>query len=500
VVAVSTEIEFGTGHKDVADSIRDDHADHLCSDDDRRSLTVTYSSDTPEEVIEEARRAAEDTRGTSDSAAGQAPLTDRERQELDFNETTVPEARAAKAVFLDEGVNDWLSYWSEDLTTTSEAREAAQRAKRDQRGSKRIDDEEDVDEKAADAARTAQSEECDHAAGFCRHGDPEACEFIERRCGMDADEVLRERAPEPRPNPEQPDPAGEEITGKAAGALQRSWSGYQAALAQLADALETLRDTWDDAQKAAKAINGIRQSHGQERLHFERLEAAQADHMDILRHMAADCTECHADHSEHDHDVTVSPIEDIRVTVTEGPSETPVGISEHTQEAVESLLEADDPAPTPNSEQFADEMQGTLSTGVDAEEVAEEKQVTLTGGDAGDPQASALPREWRTAATTAGIQGPTKWDGGPYTVAVEQSDGGQSWDVEMWGPDNQIAIATGLRSEDAQAVAEAFVARIKPPDVSFHSSDAEVQTAIAEAKREAIDASGGLSNFTQANS
>jgi hypothetical protein len=107
-------------------------------------------------------------------------------------------------------------------------------------------------------------------------------------------------------------------------------------MAAVDDALAELRQEWENAQQAGNAINEIRADHGQPPLHFENLEAAQADLMDLLRKMAADCSECHAAHGEHDHDTDSGDLEDIRVVVTDGASQTPVGTSEETEAAAEA--------------------------------------------------------------------------------------------------------------------------------------------------------------------
>lgn len=49
---MTERIEFGS--KAAADQFRDEHVDHLCSDDDRRLKTVAISSNAPDHVLETA--------------------------------------------------------------------------------------------------------------------------------------------------------------------------------------------------------------------------------------------------------------------------------------------------------------------------------------------------------------------------------------------------------------------------------------------------------------
>jgi hypothetical protein len=181
------EVEFGA--KDVADDIRSEHEDYLCSLDDRRLKTVRFVQDTPDEVLEDARAAAVETRAdkTKDSY-GQMGLTEREKGEIDFSENSVFHARTAKAIAAGEGVSNWLDYYDPTLTTDEHIEvyknaEAASRLDSDE-----LDDE-TVDEKLAEMEKTAESEECDHAERGCKDGYEEACEFLVKECGVDEGRV-----------------------------------------------------------------------------------------------------------------------------------------------------------------------------------------------------------------------------------------------------------------------------------------------------------------------
>ncbi|ACV47842.1 MULTISPECIES: hypothetical protein [Halomicrobium] len=321
---MTTRIEYGT--KDAADAARDRHEEYLCTDDDRRLKTVAYSdADTPDHVLDAERLEAEDSRGEGSDGPGQVPLSDGERDRIDFGKAraSVPHAKAVKGIARSEGVEDWVSYYDGTLTV-DEHREVMADASRE--SGKRTDEQESADEKAADAAQTAKGERCDHARGHCEAGDPEACEFLTETCQYDFDDVqemlLAQRAPDDRPAPSKPEEVeqgeavkSEELTGKQKGALKQAWNGYLGALDAVDDALETLANEWVHAQQAARTINEIRETVGQQPLHFEKLEGSQADLMDLARQMAADCYECHADHSDHSHPVTQGDREHIRQVV-----------------------------------------------------------------------------------------------------------------------------------------------------------------------------------------
>ena len=286
---MTTRIEYGT--KAAADQAREEYGEFLCSEDDRRLKTVAFSSDTPESVIETERREAEMGHGERSDGAGQVPLSDHEREQIDFSagRANIAHARSVKGIASDEGVEDWLAYYDSSLTV-DEHREVMDSASRE---SGRRSDTDDAADRAAEAAKAAASEECDHARGHCRHGDPDACEFLANTCGYDEDEVqtlLGDFESEPESAGEQ---AESGLTGKQKGALKRSWNGYKAAISALDSRLPEITTQWRQAQQAAKAINAIRDDADQESIDFERLESLQEALHDLVREMAADCHECH---------------------------------------------------------------------------------------------------------------------------------------------------------------------------------------------------------------
>ena len=578
-------IEFGS--MEAADRAREEHAEYRCPiDDDKRQKTVAFVSDTPESVLQ--RIEAEAVEGLSESGqrSNTVPLGEGERSRISDlggfdGPPTVFHWRSAKGTFAREGIADQFHDAMGSLADYDDPIEGAEEyvreyQRRGSSGGKRDVGEEDIRSRQREqrAATREQEEGCDHARDVCRNGDPQACEFLEEACGFDPDEVddiLGANDDDPANAP--PD----EITGKAAGALSRSWQGYKGAIAELGDALDAAREAWKNADAAAEAINGIRENHSQDAMHFDALEVANADLLDFTRMAAADCHECHADHSDHDHAVTSDDVEDLRKFVGDGAPDTPVGTPDETDESLaevsdEQLAERapkrpepagmdtdpkgpaapidtspnHDPAGYPDtpqsvylrdtpvapsdvqrtepganaiygrddqrdqrrhrerldavaaadatadettpdgSEQFAAEQQGTLGVGVDAEETAEEKQVTLGGANV-DDSPGALPADWRREGD--------EFRAGPYRVRIDGT--GSRYKVRLIAPDHRFDVATGLRTyEEAATVAEGFAERVPPDKVSFHSNDAQVPEAAAAAKADVATDSGGLGEFT----
>jgi len=270
---VTTRIEYGS--KDAADAARDRHREYLYSDDDRRLLTVAYSdADTPDHVLDAERLEAADSRGESAEGAGQVPLSDNERDQIDFSRkrANIPHAKAVKGIAQSEGVEDWVSYYDGTLTV-DEHREVMADASRE---SGKRTEEETIDEKVGRAARAAQSNQCDHARGHCENGDAEACEFLQATCDYEQEEI-DQLLSDPRTADETEQVTieyeGEEIavSPETAGALRRSWGGYKTATSDLESALAAVRDHVINARQAWRAINRIREANEQDQLHPDRL-------------------------------------------------------------------------------------------------------------------------------------------------------------------------------------------------------------------------------------
>ena len=336
---MTTAVEFGG--KDAADAVREEFLGALCSDDDRRKKVVTFSSDAPEAVVEDAQRRADQSRGDQEAGPGQVDLTDHERDRLDFSKgrANVPHAQSVKAIARSEGVDDWTAHYDATLSV-DEHREVMERAAREG-GGRRLDEETSATERAGEAAAQAEAEECDHARAYCKNGDPEACEFLTECCGVAQSEVEEFLAAD-----EDGDLSGEQL-----GAIKRAWDGYQGATGRIEQAIKQLDEEWQHAQQAARAVNAIRAEHDQGPLHFERLEDLQGRLTDLTRQAAADCHECHAAHEGHDHPVTSGAREHIQQFVKEGGAATPVGTEgaagtegatdQEVRQAVEATTEAE---------------------------------------------------------------------------------------------------------------------------------------------------------------
>ena len=260
---MTTEIEFG--RRDVAESIREDHPDALAESDDRRLKTVTLAEDAPEQVVQEARQSAAQDRGDQQSVKEQASLTAEEKRRLDFSKdgSSALKAQWVKGTLRAAGVKDWTAYYDPELTVDEHAGRAEE-WKADQRGSERLDAEEDEDVTAARMARQAergQSQQCNHARDECRYGDPEACEFLGEACGVPEDEVEAIVGADA-----QADPGGE-LSGKQLGALDRLWTTYRTGLAR--------------AREAAAGINEIRGQVDQDPLAFDELGGATITKEDL---------------------------------------------------------------------------------------------------------------------------------------------------------------------------------------------------------------------------
>jgi len=171
--------------------------------------------------------------------------------EIDFSKgrASVPHARAVKAIAREQGIDDWLAHYDPTLGI-DEHRSTFEEITPS--GGKRLDAHEEREaQRHRDAARTAQSEQCNHAEDHCRHGDPDACEFLKNACGMPEERV------EQILDDTEADPSEGELPGEVYGALMKQWQQFRAGLG--------------DAKRAAAAINEIRQQYGQEPMGFDAL-------------------------------------------------------------------------------------------------------------------------------------------------------------------------------------------------------------------------------------
>lgn len=139
----TTNAEFAS--RVVANEVRDELVDRygegvLALADDRRSTVVRVAEEAPRAAGRLAEQQAKDDREAA-RTVGQAELTNAERETLDFGETNIMHARAAKAVIQDEGIDDWTSVY-DPTTTVDSQREIAQQNRESIQGD-RLDEETD---------------------------------------------------------------------------------------------------------------------------------------------------------------------------------------------------------------------------------------------------------------------------------------------------------------------------------------------------------------------
>jgi hypothetical protein len=342
--------------KSTADDFRDRYEEHLCPiDDDARTKTVAFVSDTPDHVIEEAEAVAVSESARLEGGLTAVDLTRKERERLDFSRdgVNVPKARYLKGLGEEYGLDAFQHVDLAEIDAVTDARPILERANRStgqggQRAAAADEAAERRDREIRANAERQQSEGCDHARGHCEHGDPEACEFLAHACGYDEDEVADLMSTPNRAGPDdtsdrdaaEPDECG--LSGKQYGALRKAWGGYRVALAELTDALDVVREEWRNAQQAARAVNAIRADAGQDPIHFDALEAANAELTDLLRMASADCAECHAEHHDHTHPVTSESRETLAEFVQQGAPETPVGVGEDNDPEAAPTVVTDD--------------------------------------------------------------------------------------------------------------------------------------------------------------
>jgi len=183
----TVEIEFGS--RDAANAARETVPEGTRTGTyDGRHTTVEVREDQlSEQQLTRLSGMAADSKAYKAEKVGQAPLSRRERQEIDFTETSVPEARSAKAIFADRGVDDWLSFFDPTLTV-DEQRDIAERAARDDRG-KRMDTDESAVEKEARARRRTAGELERFARQGAEAGEEEAVRTLVDELGWNESEA-----------------------------------------------------------------------------------------------------------------------------------------------------------------------------------------------------------------------------------------------------------------------------------------------------------------------
>lgn len=456
---MATEIEFES--KARADRVREDHAEYLCSDDDRRLKTVTLASDTPAGIIDQLEAAAISDEAAAEQPALEAvPLTEQEKRDLDFSRdgVNVFKARYLKGLGQEYGVDPFQHVDLAEIDGVEDARPILERARQtggiDRGGGAQYDDaaaEREKRQRRQNAERHA-AQECSSARKYCERGEEDACEFLMEACGLS-----REEAETILMGPEAIEATGDtkqtnlvtvggdeypemEVTPAEAGALNRSWQGYKGAINDLEAQLAAVRESITQARRAFQAINSIRGNNDQPDLDPRRLN-------DLLQEADA-----------------------IPASV---PEPTRLDSFDDSTESSQSATGTED---TP---EFAPERQGTLGVDVEPVDSTGEKQVTLTGDDTGSDSA-ALPATWRRQGST--------WKAGPYSVQLDKP--GSRWVVRLFDTEEGTSfdIATGIPDPStAEEIAEDFTEMVPPDEIDFSSNNPVVMEAAAAAKKEVLE-------------
>lgn len=176
----------------VANSARDELVErwdeHVLSPaDDRRSTEVELASDAPRGAERVLGHKADEMEAEVNSGSGQAKIGEGARSAIDFTKTDIPTVRTHKAAIQDEGIDDWMAVWSEDISTVGEAREAARR-NRESISGKRMDNNDEEHHGGATAAGALDKMEKQALEG-AREGYDEAREALVEHHGWSEDEV-----------------------------------------------------------------------------------------------------------------------------------------------------------------------------------------------------------------------------------------------------------------------------------------------------------------------
>lgn len=285
-----------------ANEFRDEWPEAVTGRYDRRHKTVELVDDVGDRPRQEAaaRREAPD-------GPGQMELSDHERDRIDFSSgrANVPWARSIKALAAEAGVDDWTSHVDPTLT---------------------VDEHREVFEEVGGGTSRGPGgdpstieayldEECDHARGACKRGNPDACEHLKTTCGLDPEHV-DDLMPAVATDGGVQKVTYEDLDGSLKGALDRSWTGYQEGIRRINHLLQDLRDELRATEQAAAAIGAIE----------ERVEDLNTDVFEVLRDQHTDLeslAEAHAgDEFHRAADVELAEREPTRPEVLpEGPDD-----------------------------------------------------------------------------------------------------------------------------------------------------------------------------------
>ena len=170
------------GRRDVANDVRDqlidDYGEHvLAPTDDRRDTVVELSEDAPRDAEIVVENTAEDMAAAT-RTIGQEPLTDSERDQLDFSRRSVFHARSSKAVIQDSGIDDWTAIYDPQVDDPAAFREIAQ-DNRESISGDRLDNQEDqIDTISQQQAANEQEKQ---AIRYAQDGDQDARKYLRDR-------------------------------------------------------------------------------------------------------------------------------------------------------------------------------------------------------------------------------------------------------------------------------------------------------------------------------
>ena len=296
-------VEFGG--RPAAKKAREEYAEHVAEEDDRRFKTVVFEDAGLSPTTVDAIKAdADEGLAASETRSHSEPLTDRERKKIKeaggFSQTvTTANWRSAKGTFTANGMGDRFRDAIGSLTDGDDPAELAQswieQAKQggndgDSRavsGGARDDGEQDIIDRQRQqaAAQVVMSEEYANARRWCKKGDEDACDALVEEFDISREEAMKMLGmstdePDTSETTEQTElvtVGGDgdfpemQITKAAAGALRDSWTSYKAATGAIEDAIETLREEVGRGRRSMNAINAIREAGGQDDIEAEKL-------------------------------------------------------------------------------------------------------------------------------------------------------------------------------------------------------------------------------------
>ena len=163
---------------DVRDQIVDDIGEHaLAPTDDRRDTVVELAEDAPRDAEIIVQNTAEDM-ATATRTIGQEPLTETEKDRLDFSRRSIFHARSSKAVIQDAGIDDWTSIYDPQVSDPAAFREIAE-DNRESISGDRLDNDEGPSDTVSQ--RQAESQQEKQAIEYAQDGDEDAREYLKER-------------------------------------------------------------------------------------------------------------------------------------------------------------------------------------------------------------------------------------------------------------------------------------------------------------------------------